>query len=79
MASEEEHLHKPFVLGSIAYSLGKKAEESKSHEWTVYLRAANPDEDMSVFIKKVVFMLHPTLQPPTRTLESAPFEVTEQG
>ena len=77
MATEE--LHKSFVLGSISYSLGKKAEESKSHEWTVFLRAANPDEDLSLYIKKVHFVLHPTLQPPTRMIESAPFEVTEQG
>ena len=68
-----------FVIGTIAYSLGKKAEESKSHEWTVYLRAANPEEDMSTYVKKVVFHLHPTLQPPSRTVEQGPFEVTEQG
>ena len=68
-----------FVIGSIAYSLGKKAEESRSHEWTVFIRSANPDEDMSTFVKKVVFHLHPTLQPPQRTIEVAPFEVTEQG
>ena len=34
---------------------------------------------MSTYIKKVVFHLHPTLQPPSRTVETAPFEVTEQG
>ena len=77
--SGESELYKPFVLGTISYALGKKAEESKSHEWTVYLRAANADEDLSQIIKKVVFVLHPTLQPPTRTIETAPFEVTEQG
>ena len=77
--SADENLYKSFVLGSIAYSLGKKAEESKSHEWTVYLRAANPDEDLSTFVKKVVFMLHPTLTPPTRSFDQGPFEVTEQG
>eukprot|EP00322_Chrysochromulina_rotalis_P015990 CAMPEP_0115850970 /NCGR_PEP_ID=MMETSP0287-20121206/12238_1 /TAXON_ID=412157 /ORGANISM="Chrysochromulina rotalis, Strain UIO044" /LENGTH=208 /DNA_ID=CAMNT_0003304983 /DNA_START=3 /DNA_END=629 /DNA_ORIENTATION=+ len=70
---------KAFVIGSIAHWLGKKAEESRSHEWTIYLRAANPEEDLSVYIKKVVFILHPTLQPPTRTLETGPFEVTDQG
>ena len=79
MSSEQEHLYKSFVIGTIAYALGKKAEETKSHEWCVYIRAANPDEDISTFIKKVVFILHPTLQPPTRTLETGPFEVTEQG
>ena len=79
MSADSEYPSKPFVLGTIAYALGKKAEENKSHEWTVYLRAANPDEDLSQVIRKVVFVLHPTLQPPTRTLETAPFEVTEQG
>ena len=72
-------LSKSFVVGTIAYSLGKKAEETATHEWTVYLRPSNPDEDMSNYIKRVVFVLHPTLQPPTRTLETGPFEVTERG
>ena len=77
--SSEGMPSRSFVIGTIAYSLGKKAEESKSHEWTVYLRAANPEEDMSTYVKKVVFHLHPTLQPPSRTVEQGPFEVTEQG
>jgi len=75
----EGHLSKPFVIGSVAYSLGKKAEESATHEWTVYLRSANPDEDISMYVKHVVFILHPTLSPPTRTIDTAPFEVTERG
>jgi len=79
MSSEEGPPSKPFVIGSIAHWLGKKAEESKSHEWTIFLRSANPDEDLSMYIKKVVFVLHPTLQPPTRTLEVPPFEVTDMG
>ena len=77
--ADEQPLHKGFVLGSIAYSLGKKADDNKSHEWTVYVRAANPEEDPSLYIRKVIFHLHPTLQPPSRTIETAPFEVTEQG
>jgi hypothetical protein len=63
-------LSKPFVIGSIATWLGKKAEESRSHEWTIYLRAANPEEDLSLIVRKVVFVLHPTLQPPTRSERS---------
>ena len=64
-------LSKPFVIGSIATWLGKKAEESRSHEWTIYLRAANPEEDLSLIVRKVVFVLHPTLQPPTRSERSS--------
>ena len=35
---------RPIVFGSCAYWLGKTAEESKSHEWTVYIRSANSAE-----------------------------------
>ena len=70
---------KPIVVGSCAWWLGKRSEETKSHEWTVYVRALPPDEDPSAYIKRVVFQLHPTLSPPTRVLDSPPFEVTEQG
>ena len=79
MAAKSAPLSKAFVVGSIAYNLGKKADESRSHEWTVYIRAANRDEDLSNVVKKVVFHLHPTLSPPQRTVEAGPFEVTDQG
>ena len=36
--ADEQPLHKGFVLGSIAYSLGKKADDNKSHEWTARAR-----------------------------------------
>ena len=71
-------LSKPFVIGSIATWLGKKAEESRSHEWTIYLRAANPEEDLSLIVRKVVFVLHPTLQPPTRSERSQPRALSVQ-
>jgi len=79
LATPESSLSKGFIVGSCAHWLGKRAEEGKSHEWTVYVRVPNPDEDPSLFIKRVVFHLHPTLQPPTRVVETAPFEVSEQG
>lgn len=75
----EDFLSKPFVIGSIAHWLGKKAEESKSHEWTVFLRSASPDEDISIYVKKVVFILHPTLQPPTRSAHSPLSPTPQQG
>lgn len=65
-APSDTTFSKPFVVGSCAHFLGKRAEENKSHEWSVYIRSTSPDEDLSVWIKRVVFQLHPTLQPPTR-------------
>ena len=63
---DASRLSKGFVVGSLAFWLGKRAEENKSHEWTVHVRSANEDEDPGLWIKRVVFTLHPTLQPPTR-------------
>uniref|UniRef100_A0A7S0P1E7 YEATS domain-containing protein n=1 Tax=Calcidiscus leptoporus TaxID=127549 RepID=A0A7S0P1E7_9EUKA len=75
----DDTLSKAIAIGSCAYWLGKRAEESKSHEWTVYVRAIDPDEDAGVYIKKIVFQLHPSFNPATRVIEAPPFEVTEQG
>eukprot|EP00698_Gefionella_okellyi_P020562 TRINITY_DN6465_c0_g1_i1.p1 TRINITY_DN6465_c0_g1~~TRINITY_DN6465_c0_g1_i1.p1 ORF type:complete len:275 (-),score=53.46 TRINITY_DN6465_c0_g1_i1:37-861(-) len=73
-------VEKAIVTGSQAYWLGKvnRRPEEASHEWHVYLRAAN-NEDMSYFIKKVVFHLHETFNPPRREFEEPPYEVTESG
>jgi YEATS domain-containing protein 4 len=63
---DTQKLSKGFVVGTLAFWLGKRAEDNKSHEWTVHVRSANGDEDAGLWIKRVVFQLHPTLQPPTR-------------
>lgn len=68
----------PLVHGSVAWYLGKKADEFQTHQWTLYLRGAN-NEDLSVCIQKVVFQLHTSFQQPLREYTSAPFEVTEKG
>jgi len=70
---------KPIVVGSCAFWLGKQADDTATHEWHIYLRALNGDEDPSQYIRRVVFQLHPTLQPPTRVLDSPPFEVHDKG
>ncbi|XP_062102555.1 transcription initiation factor TFIID subunit 14b [Humulus lupulus] len=68
----------PIVYGTIAFYLGRKASESQSHKWTVYVRGAT-NEDLGVVLKRVVFQLHPSFNNPTRVVESAPFELTECG
>lgn len=59
-------LERQVVYGTVAYWLGKKAEEDKSHKWTCYLRANRADEDLGLFIRKVVFQLHPSFDQATR-------------
>ncbi len=51
--------------GSIAFYLGKKAEEYSTHRWTLYVRGPQ-DEDLSTFIEKVAFTLHPSFANPVR-------------
>jgi len=66
------------VVGTASFHLGKKATETASHRWTVYLRSLD-DEDISHFLKKVVFHLHNSFQNPLREMTLPPYEVTEQG
>mmetsp|Transcript_26054 Transcript_26054/g.38522 ORF Transcript_26054/g.38522 Transcript_26054/m.38522 type:complete len:291 (+) Transcript_26054:232-1104(+) len=68
----------PFVYGSVAFFLGKKADEYHTHKWTLYIRGPN-HEDLSLCIEKVVFQLHPSFTQPVRELTEPPFEVTERG
>ena len=69
----------PIIYGSIAFHLGKKADEYSTHKWTLYIRGPNGDEDLSCAIQKVVFQLHPSFPQPVREIASPPFEVTEKG
>ena len=68
----------PIVYGSIAFYLGKKADEFSTHRWTLYIRGPN-HEDLSVVISKVIFQLHASFAKPIRELSTPPFEVTECG
>lgn len=68
----------PIVYGSCAFFLGKKAHETATHKWTLFVRGPN-DEDLSVFISKVAFSLHESFAEPVRIIEKPPFEVTELG
>ncbi|KAL7531773.1 hypothetical protein ACHAXR_004229 [Thalassiosira sp. AJA248-18] len=71
----------PIAYGSIAFYLGKKADEYHTHRWTLYVRSPDNDNnfDLSKAISKVVFQLHPSFPQPTRELTEPPFEVTETG
>jgi len=68
----------PISYGSVAFFLGKKADEYQTHQWTLFVRGPN-NEDLSGAISKVVFQLHASFAQPTREILSPPFEVTERG
>ena len=68
----------PIVSGSVAFYLGKKADDYQTHQWTLYLRGPR-NEDLSHAVSKVVFQLHASFAQPTRELTEPPYEVTERG
>jgi YEATS domain-containing protein 4 len=81
----------PIIVGSFAHLLlpaserknyalldKKGPDDLSTHEWTLFVRGPN-GEDLSVFINKVVFQLHPSFPFPVREITSPPFEVTETG
>eukprot|EP01112_Ceratiomyxa_fruticulosa_P022396 TRINITY_DN8178_c0_g3_i2.p1 TRINITY_DN8178_c0_g3~~TRINITY_DN8178_c0_g3_i2.p1 ORF type:complete len:215 (+),score=48.39 TRINITY_DN8178_c0_g3_i2:294-938(+) len=71
-------LERPVIIGTVSTWLGGRAEEDKTHKWTAYVRGPR-DEDLSYFIKKVVFHLHPSFKNPKRVVEAPPFEIQEEG
>lgn len=58
-------VERPIVYGTIAFYLGKKAVEGKTHKWTAHVRGLY-NEDISYMIKKVIFTLHPSFENPKR-------------
>ncbi|KAK9477348.1 yeats family-domain-containing protein [Lipomyces japonicus] len=73
---------RPFIFGNMAVPLGENkppnTPSDHTHSWTVFIRGSN-GEDLSNFIKRVVFKLHETYPNSTRSIEEPPFEVTETG
>lgn len=76
----------PIIYGNTARLIpeSEKTPEiiaaNHTHTWTVFVR--NPLQDnelLSQYISKITFKLHATYDQPSRTVESAPFEVTETG
>jgi YEATS domain-containing protein 4 len=74
-----ELIVKRIVYGSVAFWLGKKNDNSDvSHKWGVYVRGLD-NEDISFFIKEVVFTLHPSFTDHVRVVKKFPFVIYESG
>jgi len=71
-------ISKPIVYGNFAFPFAQPNEHGHTHQWTVFVRGAQ-NEDLSVYVKRVIFTLHPSFEQPIRTLDAPPYEVTESG
>lgn len=54
----------PILYGNSAVAL-KKPDNDRTHKWTVFVRGFN-NEDISTYVRKVVFKLHESFLQPTR-------------
>lgn len=74
----------PFLYGNSAKRLAPEQRTEKTptdhtHIWTVFLKPALDNIDLTPLIKKVTFKLHETYENPVRSVESPPYQVTETG
>eukprot|EP01139_Manchomonas_bermudensis_P025287 Amastigsp_a844851_9.p1 type:complete len:220 gc:universal Amastigsp_a844851_9:791-132(-) len=68
---------KGFVYGTTAVWLGAAAAPNQAtHKWTAYVKGLETELNC---VRKVVFVLHPSFENPTRTVTSAPFEIFCEG
>ena len=49
-----------------------------SHKWVCFVKGYN-GEDISHYISRVVFTLHPTFNNPVRAIDTPPYEIHEYG
>lgn len=75
-------VHRPVVYGNTARRLAEPKPQNTpaghTHLWTIFVRGPQ-GEDISYYVKKVVFKLHDTYTDPIRSVETPPFELTETG
>ncbi|KAF5298959.1 hypothetical protein FQR65_LT09508 [Abscondita terminalis] len=69
------------VVGNISKWMPSESEEDKStHKWMVYVRGSKENPDISHFVEKVVFYLHPSYQPnDVVELRHPPFHLSRRG
>lgn len=73
---------RPIIYGNTAKKIGDtrppNAPAEHTHLWTIFVRGPQ-NEDISYYIKQVVFKLHDTYPNATRVINAPPFELTETG
>ncbi|XP_024945386.1 uncharacterized protein LOC107272294 isoform X2 [Cephus cinctus] len=74
-------VRKRIVVGNISKWIPPDwREDAASHKWTMYVRGSKEDADISNFVSKVRFFLHPSYQPnDVVEVTSPPFHLSRRG
>lgn len=69
---------KEIAIGTVSLKIENEHDRKNghTHQWTVYLRPFE-NEDMSVFVKEVHFILHDSYENPIRVVSEPPYRVDE--
>lgn len=71
---------KPIVFGNESKYFGKKRDsDGHTHEWTVFVKPFDVNEDMSAYVKKVTFKLHESYTDALRVCSRPPYQICETG
>jgi len=72
-------LPEKIIIGNSHASIQAKGDQSSnSHKWTIYVKGENGD-NLESYIDFVKFKLHPTFNPPTVKVNSAPYSLKRTG
>ncbi|KAJ3384963.1 YEATS domain-containing protein 2 [Lobulomyces angularis] len=80
-SSSRFYIQRKVLVGNVCQSLSEvDSNSNKKHKWMIYLRGPNMDPDVSTFVKKVRFFLHPSYKPyDVVDVTTPPFHLTRSG
>ena len=77
------YIKKRIVIGNTSKFIPPDKRESidqSTHKWMIYVRGSDSEPNISTFVKKVWFFLHPSYQPnDVVEVASPPFQLTRRG
>lgn len=76
--AEDLIIKKELVLGHLARHLPRTTDKGATHHWEIFLYSPT-GEDLTKWIKKVVFHLHSSFDNPVRTCQREPYRISEDG
>lgn len=79
--AERNKVRKRIIVGNISKWIPLDwREDAASHKWTMYVRGDKDDVDISAFVSKVRFFLHPSYRPnDVVEVTSFPFHLSRRG
>ncbi|KAK9874989.1 hypothetical protein WA026_005804 [Henosepilachna vigintioctopunctata] len=80
IARNRQKINKKIIVGNISKWMNSYEEDNLTHKWMMYVRGPKENPDVSHFIDKVVFHLHPSYKPhDVVEVSESPFHLSRRG